>query len=172
MQEMITPFVTLTGGGILALVVAKRPVVEWLSGWVAVGTLALTFLLGRYDVAMGDVVVRVVAPECVGWDTYVSTVTTLGDRYELVLPQTHPAAITVVGSRVLADDVRVITGELKRLKPPVAAEGIHANLLSVFAETETQLQRYAAGHDVDRTTLNALLDQQRPLATTANQACR
>jgi hypothetical protein len=62
--------------------------------------------------------------------------------------------------------------EMKRLKPPDTAGGIHDNLRSVFAETETQLHHYAAGHAFDRTTLNELLDQQSPLAATANRACR
>ena len=65
-----------------------------------------------------------------------------------------------------------MASELKRLKPPDAAEGIHDNLLSVFAETGTQFHPYAAGQDFDRTTVNALLDQQNPLSMLANRACR
>jgi hypothetical protein len=42
----------------------------------------------------------------------------------------------------------------------------------VFSATETQLDLYMTGHGFDRTTLNALLDQQRPLAAMANRACR
>jgi hypothetical protein len=171
-QEMITPFVILTGGGLLALVLATLPTVEWLSGWAAVGTIALTFLLGHYNVAIGTVMQRVIAPQCVGWDVYSSTVSRIGDRYELVLPRTHPAAITLADSRLLAADVRAISHDLRRLTPPAAAERIHENLLSVFAETERQLQRSASGQAFDRTTLNELLDQQAPLSATANRACR
>jgi hypothetical protein len=134
--------------------------------------MALAFLLGFSNVAIGEVVGRVIAPQCVGWDAYVSTVRKLGARYELVLPQTHSAAITLAGSRVLADDVQGMTRQLQHLTPPDAAEGIHENLLAVFAETQTQLHLYVAGDDFDRTALNALLDQQSLLAATANRACR
>ena len=171
-QEMITPFVILTGGGLLTWVLSNLPTVEWLSGWAAVGTMALTVLVGHYDVAIGDVVVRVIAPECVGWDAYVSTVRRLEARYELVVSRTHPASITMEDSRALAADVRGMSTELRRLTPPGAAEPIHENVLSVFAETERQLQHYASGHAFDRTTVNALLDQQSRLAATANRACR
>ena len=172
MQEMITAFVILTGGSVLTLVLAKLPTVEWLSGWAAVGTMALTILQGHYDVAIGDVVERVIAPECAGWDAYVSAVTGLEAQYELVSRQTHPASLTIEGSHVLVSEVRVMAGELTHLTPPDAAEGVNENLLSVFAETETQLHLYAAGQDFDRTTLNELLDQQSPLSATANRACR
>jgi hypothetical protein len=171
-QEMMTTVVVLAGGGLLAWVLANLPPSEWLSGWAAVGTIALTFLLGYSDVAIGDVVGRVMAPDCVGWDAYSRTVSRLSDRYELVLPRTHPAAITLADSGVLADDVREISQDLQRLRPPAAAERIHENLLTVFAETERQLQRAASGQAFDRTTLNELLDQQSPLAATANRACR
>jgi hypothetical protein len=170
-QEMITPFVILTGGGLLTWVLLNLPTVEWLSGWAAIGTIALTFLMGHYNVAIGDVVVRVMAPECVGWDAYVSTVSSLGARYERVLTRTHPVSITSDDPGALASEMHGLVDELKRLKPPDAADGIHDNLRSVFAETETQLHHYAVGQDFDRTTLNELLDQQSPLAATANRAC-
>jgi hypothetical protein len=129
-------------------------------------------LMGYSDVAIGEVVGRVIAPECVGWDAYSSKVSRLGDRYELVLARTHSAAITLEDSRVLAADVRRISHDVLRLTPPAAAERVHENLLAVVAETETQLQHYVSGHDFDRTTLNALLDQQHSLAATANRVCR
>ena len=47
------------------VVLLNLSTVEWLSGWAAIGTLALTFLMGHCDVAIGDVVARVIAPECV-----------------------------------------------------------------------------------------------------------
>jgi hypothetical protein len=169
---MMTTVVVLAGGGLLAWVLANLPPIEWLSGWAVVGTIALTFVMGYFNVAIGEVAGRVMAPECVSWDAYSSTVSRLGDRYELVLPRTHPAAITLADSRVLADDVREISHDLRRLRPPAAAERIHENLLAVFVETERQLQRAASGQAFDRTTLNELLDQQSPLAATANRACR
>jgi hypothetical protein len=171
-QETITVFVILTGGGLLAWLLATLPTVEWLSGWAAVGTMALTVLLGHYDVAIGDGLGRVMAPACVGWDAYVSPISKLGARYELVLPQTHPASLTIEDSRALAYDVHGMAGELTRLTPPDAAKPVHENLLTVFAETETQLHHHAAGHGFDRSTINGLLDQHRSLATTANRACR
>ena len=172
MQEMMTTFVILTGGGLLAWVFATLPAIEWLSGWAAVGTIVLSFLMGYSDVGIGEVVGRVIAPDCVGWDAYSRSVSRLGDRYELVLPRMHPAAITLADSRVLADDVQEMRHDLRQLTPPAAAERIHKNLLGVFAETEAQLDLYLTGHGFDRTTLNALLDQQRPLAAMANRACR
>ena len=170
--DTISVFVVLIGGGLLALVLSNLPTIEWLSGWAAVGTMALTLLMGPYDGAIRDVVVRVIAPDCVGWDAYSSTVTRLGAQYELVLPRTHPASITRDDPRALSYEVSGMASELKGLTPPDAAERVHENVLSVFAETETQLQRYASGQTFDRTTLNELLDQQRRLAATANSACR
>ena len=172
MQEMMTMVVVLAGGGLLAWVIANLPSIEWLSGWAAAGTIAVTFLMGYSDVAIGEVVERVITPECVGWDAYSSTVSRLNDRYELVLPRTHPAAISVADSRVLAADVGGIIRDLRRLTPPAAAERMHENLLAVFAETETQLNLYAAGQGFHRITLNELLDQLIPLAATTNRACR
>jgi hypothetical protein len=170
--EMMTTVAVLAGGGLLVWVLANLPPIEWLSGWAAVGTIALTFLMGYSNVAMGEVVGRVLAPNCVGWDAYSSTVSRIGDRYELVLPRTHPAAITLAHSRGLADDVRGMSHELRRLTPPAAAERFHENLLAVFVETERQLQHSASGQAFDRTTLNELLDQQAPVAAAANTVCR
>jgi hypothetical protein len=65
-----------------------------------------------------------------------------------------------------------MASELNGLTPPAAAERIYENLLAVFAATETQLHRYAAGQGFDRTALNELLDQQSPLAAMASRACR
>jgi hypothetical protein len=169
---MMTTVVVLAGGGLLAWVLANLPPIEWLSSWAVVGTIALTFVTGYFNVAIDEVAGRVIAPECVGWDAYSSSVSRLDDRYELVLPRTHPAAITLANSRVLADDVQGMSHDLRRLIPPEAAERIHENLLAVFAETETQLHHYAAGQVFDRTTLNELLDQQAPFAAAANRACR
>ena len=170
--RLATLLVVLISGGLLTRVLSSLPTVEWLAGWAAVGTMALTFLMGSYDVTLGDVVVRVSASDCVGWDAYSSKVSRLGARYELVLPRTHPTFITREDAPVLADEVRGMTKELRRLTPPNAAKPVHENLLAVFAETETQLQHYASGHAFDRVTLNELLDQQSPLSTTANRACR
>ena len=172
MQEMITPFVILTGGGLLTRVLANRPSIEWLSGWAAVGTIALTFLVGHFNVAIGDVMVRVIAPDCVGWDPYISKVNRLEARYDPVLALTHPAFITRDAPRTLALEVTAMTRELQHLTPPAAAERIHENLLAMFVETERQLQHSVAGQAFDRTALDELLDQQRPLAATANRACR
>lgn len=170
MEELVTTVVVLASGSLLARVLGQLPSVDWLSGWAAAGTIALTFLLGYSNVAIGDVVGRVMAPDCVGWDVYSSTVSRLGDRYELVLPRTHPAS--PADSRVLADDTRGISHDLGQLTPPAAAERFHENLLAVFSTTETQLLHHAAGQDFDRTTLNALLDQQSLHSATANRACR
>ena len=172
MEETLTTVVVLASGSLLAWVLGQLPSVDWLSGWAAIGTMALTFLLGYSNVAIGDVVGRVIAPDCVGWDAYSSTVSRLGDRYELVLPRTHPASLTPADSRVLADDTRRISHDLRQLTPPAAAERFHENLLAVFSATETQLLHYAAGQEFDRTTLNALLDQQSLHSATANRACR
>jgi hypothetical protein len=90
----------------------------------------------------------------------------LGERYHLVLTRTHPASITRDDHCALASDVRRMANELQRLKPPKAAERMRENLLSMFAETETQPRQYAPGHDFDRTTVDALL----PLAAPANRA--
>jgi hypothetical protein len=172
MQEVITVVVVLTGGGLVTLVLSQLPSVEWLSSWAAVGTLALTFLMGYADGAIGDVMGRVLASDCVGWDAYSRPVSRLGERYEVVLPRTHPAAITAEDASSLAEEVRGMASELRRLMPPAAAEPVHTNLLAVLVETERQLQHAAVGHPVDRITLNALLDQQRPLTATANRVCR
>jgi len=118
------------------------------------------------------VVVRVIAPECVGWDSYASKVSRLEADYELVLTRTHPASITMADLRSLSSEVGAMTSELKRLTPPEPAERSHEHVLSVFAETETQLRRYAAGQVFDRTTLNELLDRHGHLVATANRACR
>jgi hypothetical protein len=171
-QEMLTTLVLLVGGGLLAWVLANLPAMEWLSGWAAVGTMALMFLMGYANVEIGEVVGRVIAPDCVGWDAYSRTVSRLGDRYELVVPRIHPAAITPADSRVVADEVREMSHDLRQLTPPAAAERVHENLRAVFSATETQLDLYMTGHGFDRTTLNALLDQQRSLAAMANRACR
>lgn len=172
MQDTFTTFVVLTGDGLLAMVILKLTTLEWLSSWAAVGTMALTFLVGHYDVAIGDVVVRVIAPECVGWNAYANHVSRLGARYDLVLPRTNLASTTVADARVLATEVRAMSSEVKRLRPPAAADRSHDNVLAVFAETETQLQQYVAGQAFDRTTLNELLDQHSRLTGTANRACR
>ena len=168
----MTTFVVLAGGGLLAWILAHMPAIEWLSGWAAVATIALTFLMGYSDVAIGELAEHVTAPDCVGWNAYSGAVSRLGERYELVLLRTHPAAITLEDSRVLADDVRRMSHDLRRLTPPAAAERIHENLLAVFVETERQLHHSASGQAFDRITLNELIDQQAPLAATANRACR
>jgi hypothetical protein len=59
--------VILTGGGHQASVPAKPPTVEWMSGLAAIGAMALTVLVGHNDVALGVVVVHVIARNCVGW---------------------------------------------------------------------------------------------------------
>jgi len=169
---MLTMVVVLAGGGLLAWVLATLPSIAWLSGWAAVGAMAVSFLMGYADVEIGEVVGRVIAPDCAGWDAYSRTVSRLGDRYELVVPRIRPAAITSADSRLVAVDVREMSHDLRQLTPPAAAERIHKNLLGVFAETEAQLDLYAAGHGFHRTTLNELLDQQIPLAAMANRACR
>src|SRR5215212_2058973 len=169
---MLTTLVLLVGGGLLAWVLANLPAMEWLSGWAAVGTMALMFLMGYANVEIGEVVERFITPDCVGWDAYSRTVSRLGDRYELVVPRIRPAAITPADSRLVAVDVREMSHDLRQLTPPAAAERVHENLLGVFAETEAQLDLYASGHVFHRTTLNELLDQQIPLAAMANRACR
>ena len=178
----VNVFIVLGVGGIITVALMRLPArLAWLGIVAALLTAGATVAVAIDDLKGGSNVRGSrsgtsggsdLPSECSGWAAYVDHIERMKQGRGTVVDEWNATdKPTSSHTEALADRVSTLTDGLAASAPPAAATALHANLMSIFDETEKQLRRYAGGGAFDPTRLNRLADAHAGLTDAANDVC-